>query len=98
VGVLFLKEGLVSAPCGFRAKARRLLVALLSAGILSRILEYLIRNRERLAGKDDLLAVVWNGRIVSESTLSTRITAARTALGDSGEEHRLIRTAHGKGP
>ena len=48
------------------------------------LLEYLIRNRERVVGKDDLLAAVWNGRIVSESTLSTRINAARSAIGDSG--------------
>jgi adenylate cyclase len=61
------------------------------------LLEYSIRNRERVVSKDDLLAAVWNGRIVSESTLSTRINAARCALGDSGEEQRLIRTAHGKG-
>jgi len=61
------------------------------------LLEYAIRNRERVVSKDDLLAAVWNGRIVSESTLSTRINAARSALGDSGEEQRLIRTAHGKG-
>jgi len=40
---------------------------------------------------------VWNGRIVSESTLSTRINAARSAIGDSGDEQRLLRTAHGKG-
>jgi DNA-binding winged helix-turn-helix (wHTH) protein len=39
---------------------------------------------------------VWNGRIVSESTLDTRINAARSAIGDSGEEQRLLRTAHGK--
>jgi class 3 adenylate cyclase len=61
------------------------------------LLEYVIRHRERVVSKDDLLAAVWNGRIVSESTLSTRINAARNALGDSGEEQRLIRTAHGKG-
>jgi adenylate cyclase len=61
------------------------------------LLEYLIRNRERVVGKDDLLAAVWNGRIVSEANLSTRINAARSAIGDSGEEQRLIRTAHGKG-
>jgi adenylate cyclase len=61
------------------------------------LLEYAIRNRERVVTKDDLLTVVWNGRIVSESTLSTRINAARSAIGDSGEEQRLIRTAHGKG-
>jgi adenylate cyclase len=61
------------------------------------LLEYVIRNRERVVSKDDLLGAVWNGRIVSESTLSTRINAARNAIGDSGEEQRLIRTAHGKG-
>ncbi len=61
------------------------------------LLEYAIRNRERVISKDDLLAAVWHGRIVSESTLSTRINAARSAIGDSGEEQRLIRTAHGKG-
>jgi TolB-like protein len=61
------------------------------------LLEYSIRNRERVVSKDDLLAAVWHGRIVSESTLSTRINAARSALGDTGEEQRLLRTAHGKG-
>ena len=61
------------------------------------LLEYSIRNRERVVSKDDLLAAVWHGRIVSELTLSTRINAARSAIGDSGEEQRLIRTAHGKG-
>jgi hypothetical protein len=57
------------------------------------LLEYAIRNRDRIVSKDDLLAAVWNGRIVSESTLSTRINAARSALGDSGEQQRLIRTS-----
>jgi adenylate cyclase len=61
------------------------------------LLEFLIRNRERVASKDDLLAAVWKGRIVSESTLSTRINAARSAIGDSGEEQRLLRTTHGRG-
>ena len=61
------------------------------------LLEYLIRSRDRVVTKDDLLAAVWNGRIVSESTLGTRINAARNAIGDSGEDQRLIRTAHGKG-
>jgi hypothetical protein len=61
------------------------------------LLEYAIRNRERVISKDDLLAAVWNGRIVSESTLSTRINAARNAIGDSGEGQRLLRTAHRKG-
>ena len=61
------------------------------------VLVYLMRHRGRVVSKDDLLASVWNGRIVSESTLSTRINSARSAIGDSGEEQRLIRTAHGKG-
>ena len=61
------------------------------------LIEYLIRNRERVVSKDDLLAAVWNGRIVSESTLGTRINAARSAIGDNGEEQRLLRTAYGKG-
>ncbi|MCC6947691.1 MAG: winged helix-turn-helix domain-containing protein [Bradyrhizobiaceae bacterium] len=61
------------------------------------LLHYLIRNRERVVSKDDLIATVWNGRIVSESTLTSRITAARHAIGDSGEEQRLIRTVARKG-
>ena len=56
------------------------------------LLEFLIRNRDRVVTKDDLIASIWGGRIVSESTLSTRINAARTAIGDSGIEQRLIKT------
>jgi DNA-binding winged helix-turn-helix (wHTH) protein len=61
------------------------------------VLAYLIRNRERVVSKDDLLASVWRGRIVSESALGTRINAARSAVGDSGEAQRLIRTLPRKG-
>jgi len=61
------------------------------------LLEYLIRNRDRVVDKDDLLASVWGGRIVSESTLTSRINAARTAIGDTGEDQRLIRTLRHKG-
>jgi TolB-like protein len=61
------------------------------------LLHYLIRNRDRVASKDDLIANVWNGRVVSESTLTSRITAARQAIGDSGENQRLIRTIARKG-
>jgi TolB-like protein len=61
------------------------------------LLEYLIRNRERVVSKDDLLASVWDGRIVSDSALSTRINAARSAINDTGEEQRLIRTLPRKG-
>jgi len=60
-------------------------------------LEFLIRNRERVLTKDDLIASVWNGRIVSESAFSTCINAARSAINDTGEEQRLIRTVPRKG-
>ena len=61
------------------------------------LLEYLIRNRERVVSKDDLIDGIWGGRIVSESALTTRINAARTAIGDSGAEQRLIKTLSRKG-
>jgi TolB-like protein len=61
------------------------------------VLEYLIRNRDRVVSKDDLLAAVWNGRVVSDATLASRINAARGAIGDNGEEQRAIRTFPRKG-
>jgi TolB-like protein/Tfp pilus assembly protein PilF len=61
------------------------------------LLEYLIRNRERVVSKDDLVASIWQGRIVSESALATRINAARSAIGDSGDQQRLIKTLPRKG-
>jgi TolB-like protein len=56
------------------------------------LLAYLIQNRHRVLSKDDLVEAVWEGRIVSDATLSSRVNAARNALHDSGEEQRLIRT------
>ena len=61
------------------------------------VLVFLIRNRTRVVSRDDLIAEVWNGRIVSESALYSRITAARQAVGDTGEAQRLIRTVARKG-
>ena len=56
------------------------------------LLVYLVQNRDRVVSKDDVIAAVWGGRIVSESTLTSRINAVRKAVGDSGEEQHLIRT------
>src|SRR5262244_3711063 len=50
-----------------------------------------------VVSREDLLASVWRGRNVSESTLASRINAARRAVGDTGEQQRLIRTVHGRG-
>jgi adenylate cyclase len=61
------------------------------------LLDYLIRNRERVVSKDDLVSAVWNGRIVSDMALTTRLNAARSAIGDSGDEQRLIKTLPRKG-
>jgi DNA-binding winged helix-turn-helix (wHTH) protein len=61
------------------------------------LLTYLIQNRERVVSQNDLLAEVWKGRIVSESTMRSHINAVRTAIGDNGEDQRLIRTVPRKG-
>jgi adenylate cyclase len=61
------------------------------------LLDYLIHHRERVVSKDDLINAIWNGRIVSDAALTTRLNAARTAIGDSGEEQRLIKTLPRKG-
>jgi TolB-like protein len=61
------------------------------------LLEFLIRNRDHVVSRDDVLEAVWRGRIVSDATLSSRISAARSAIGDTGEEQRLIRTIARKG-
>jgi TolB-like protein len=56
------------------------------------LLVFLIANRERVVPKQELITRIWKGRIVSESALSTRLHAARTAVGDSGERQCLIKT------
>jgi TolB-like protein len=61
------------------------------------LLEYLIRNRECVVSKDDLIRAVWNGRSVSDAALTTRLNAARSAIGDTGEKQHLIKTLPRKG-
>jgi len=61
------------------------------------LLIYLVENRGHVVGKDDLISSIWGGRIVSDATLSSRISAARKALGDNGNEQKLIRTIARKG-
>jgi TolB-like protein/cytochrome c-type biogenesis protein CcmH/NrfG len=61
------------------------------------LLVHLIENRDHVVTKDDLIETVWDGRIVSESTLTSRINAARKAVGDSGKDQIMIRTLARKG-
>ena len=61
------------------------------------LLIYLVQNRERVVTKDNLIDVVWGGRIISESTLTSHINAVRKAIGDTGEEQHLVRTIARKG-
>jgi TolB-like protein len=61
------------------------------------LLAHLIRHRDRVVSKDDLLATIWQGRVVSESALFNRINAARKAIGDAGDRQRLIKTLPRKG-
>jgi len=61
------------------------------------LIAYLLRNRERVVSKNDLLSDIWGGRAVSDSALTTRINAARHAIGDTGEKQQFIRTLPRKG-
>ena len=61
------------------------------------LLLYLIENRDRVVSKDDLIEGIWGGRIVSDATLSSRISSARHAVGDTGEAQEVIRTIRSRG-
>lgn len=61
------------------------------------LLAYLADNPDRLVTKDELIEKVWGGRIVSDAALASRIKSARKAIGDDGEQQRLIKTVHGRG-
>jgi DNA-binding winged helix-turn-helix (wHTH) protein len=61
------------------------------------VLVYLIQHRERVVTKDEFVEHVWGGRLVSEAMLTSRVMAARRAVGDRGREQRMIQTLHGRG-
>jgi|GEM_PF-579529 len=61
------------------------------------LLRFLASNPGRLITKDELVAEIWHGRIVSDATLASRIKSARVAVGDDGREQKLIGTVHGRG-
>jgi DNA-binding winged helix-turn-helix (wHTH) protein len=61
------------------------------------VLAYLIRHRDRLVTKQELMDQVWRDRFISDSAITSRIKAARRATGDDGERQNVIRTVHGRG-
>ena len=61
------------------------------------LLRYLIVNRDRVVSKEELLDAIWGDRFVSESALTSRVKAARRAVGDDGQAQRVIKTVHARG-
>lgn len=61
------------------------------------VLNQLVSHHERVVTKEELFDSVWGGRFVGEAALTSRIKAARRALGDDGESQRYIRTVRGRG-
>mgnify|MGYP001815105133 CR=1 FL=1 len=61
------------------------------------VLRVLVENTGAVVSKDELIDAVWSGRIVSEASISSRINAARTAVGDTGKDQRVIRTVQRRG-
>ena len=61
------------------------------------LLALLVENRERLVSKEEIIDKVWDGRVVSDAAVASRVKSARQALGDDGKSQRFIRTIHGQG-
>jgi TolB-like protein len=61
------------------------------------LIVHFVRNRDRIVSKDELIETIWNGRIISEAALSSRINGARRALGDNGNDQIFIKTFHKRG-
>jgi DNA-binding winged helix-turn-helix (wHTH) protein len=61
------------------------------------LLALLVENRERLVSKDEIVEKVWDGRIVSDAAVASRVKSARQALGDDGKSQQFIKTIHGQG-
>src|SRR5260370_535332 len=61
------------------------------------LLALVVENRDRLVSKDEIIEKVWDGRVVSDAALASRVKSARQALGDDGQSQRFIRTIHSKG-
>jgi len=61
------------------------------------LIAYLAEHRDRMVSRDELFEKLWEGRVVSDSALASRIKSARRALGDDGRKQAIIKTVHGQG-
>lgn len=61
------------------------------------LIALLVENRERMVSKDEIIEKIWDGRVVSEAAVASRVKSARQALGDDGKSQQFIRTVHGQG-
>src|SRR5258708_36784268 len=61
------------------------------------LLALLVENRERLVSKEEIIDKVWDGRVVSDAAVASRVKSVRQALGDTGKSQRYVRTIHGQG-
>ena len=61
------------------------------------VLAYLVRHRDRVVPRTELIDQIWGSRFVTDSALASRVKAVRRAVGDSGREQAVIRTVHGRG-
>jgi len=61
------------------------------------LLALLVENRERLVSRDEIIEKVWDGRVVSDAAVASRVKSARQVLGDDGKAQRFIRTVHRQG-
>lgn len=61
------------------------------------LLGLLVANADRMVSKDEIVEKIWNNRIVSEAAVASRIKSVRKAIGDDGQQQRMVRTIHGRG-
>lgn len=61
------------------------------------LLVYLVKERERVVTRDELLSAVWGGVLVGDAAISRAIKEVRRAVGDDGDAQRIVKTSHGRG-
>jgi pimeloyl-ACP methyl ester carboxylesterase/DNA-binding winged helix-turn-helix (wHTH) protein len=86
--------------CELVPETRELLVAGVAQPVGPQVFDlllFLVRGRARVISTDDLIAAIWDGRVVSDSAIAARISAARAVIGDDGERQAWIKTIRGRG-